>query len=147
MARLMEFHCQHTPTTISLWWLTSRHKLTPLSRVNSTHHTLTSRHHTRLRHTTRRVVLVLVFHLPSKPLLTLPPEAELSKMHIPPTILTMEGFRFWLWLWALFGLWLLLTRFLSLLPKELIPQVTLELHGFLEVVGMWRKHGRSQGCV
>jgi hypothetical protein len=68
-------------------------------------------------------------------------------MHIPPTILTMEGFRFWLWLWALFGLWLLLTRFLSLLPKELIPQVTLELHGFLEVVGMWRKHGRSQGCV
>jgi hypothetical protein len=67
-------------------------------------------------------------------------------MPIPPTMLTMEGFRVWLWLWVLFGLWILLirfllTRFLSLLPKELIPQDTLELDGFLEVVGLWRKHG------
>jgi hypothetical protein len=48
----------------------------------------------------------------------------------------MEGFRFWLWLWALFGLLLLLTRFLSHLPKELIPQVTLEFDGFPEVVSI-----------
>jgi hypothetical protein len=41
----------------------------------------------------------------------------------------------------------LLTRFLSLLTKELIPQVTLELDGFLEVVGLWRKHRWSWGCV
>jgi hypothetical protein len=56
-------------------------------------------------------------------------------------MLTMEGFRFWLWFWVLFGLWLfltrfILTRFLSLLPKELIPQDTLEIDGFLEVVGL-----------
>jgi hypothetical protein len=64
-------------------------------------------------------------------------------------MLTMEGFGLWLWLWlwALLGLWLLLTQLLSLLPKELIPQVTLELDGFLEVVGMWRKHRWSWGCV
>jgi hypothetical protein len=73
-------------------------------------------------------------------------------MPIPPTMLTMEGFRFWLSLWVLFGLWLLLTRFLltwflSLLPKESIPQDTLELDGFLEVVGLWRKHGWIWGCV
>jgi hypothetical protein len=77
----------------------------------------------------------------------LPPEEKLSKVSIPPTMLTMEGFRFWLWFWVLFGLWFLFTRFLSLLPKELIPQVTLELDGFLEVVSLWRKHGWSWGCV
>jgi hypothetical protein len=67
-------------------------------------------------------------------------------------MLTMEGYRFWLWFRALFGLWFLLTRFiltpfLSLLSKELIPQVTLELDGFLEVADLWRKHGWSWGCV
>jgi hypothetical protein len=62
-------------------------------------------------------------------------------------MLTMEGFQFWLWFWVLFGLWLLLTWFLSLLPKELIPQDTLELDGFLEVVDLWREHGWSWGCV
>jgi hypothetical protein len=67
-------------------------------------------------------------------------------------MLTMEVFWFWLWFWVFFGLWLLLTqflltRFLSLLPKELIPQDILELDGFLEVVGLWRKHGWSWGCV
>jgi hypothetical protein len=79
----------------------------------------------------------------------LPLEAKLSRVSVPPTMLTMEGFWFWLWFWfwALFGLWLLLTRFLSLLPKELTPKVTLELDGFLEVIGMWRKHGWSWGCV
>jgi hypothetical protein len=55
----------------------------------------------------------------------------------------MEGDWFWLWLWTLFGLWLLLTLFISLLSKELVPQVTLELDEFLEVVGLWRKHGWS----
>jgi hypothetical protein len=77
----------------------------------------------------------------------LPLEAKLSKVPIPPTMLTMEGFWFWIWFWALFGLCLLLTRFLSLLPKELIPQVNLELDGFLEVIDMRRKHGWSWGCV
>jgi hypothetical protein len=133
----------YTPTTFSMWWFTSRLKLTPLTRVNGTHHTLTSRHQPRLRHTTRRAVPVLVGQLSSQPLLTLPPEAKLSKVPIPPTMLTMEGFRFWLWFWVLFGLWFLLTRFLTLLPKELISQVTLELDGFLEVVSLWRKHGWS----
>jgi hypothetical protein len=130
-----------------MWRLTSRHELTPLPRVNGTHNTLTSHHQPRLRHTTRRAVPVLVGQLSSQPLLTLPPEAELSKVPIPPTILTMEGFSFWLWFWVLFGLWFLLTWFLSLLPKELIPQVTLELDGFLEVVGLWRKYGWSWGFV
>jgi hypothetical protein len=77
----------------------------------------------------------------------LPLEAKLSKVPIPPTMLIMEGFWFWIWFWALFGLCLLLTRFLSLLPKELIPQVTLELDGFLEVIDMRKKHGWSWGCV
>jgi hypothetical protein len=49
-------------------------------------------------------------------------------------MLTMEGFQFWFW--VLSGLWLLLTRILSLLPKELIPQETLELDGSLEVVAL-----------
>jgi hypothetical protein len=133
----------NTLTTFYVRWLTSRHKLMPLSRVNGTHHTLTSRHQPRLRHTTRKAVPVLVGQLSSQPLLTLPPEAKLSKVPIPPAMLAMEGFRFWLWFWVLFGLWFLLTRFLSLLPKELIPQDTLELDGFLEVVGLWRKHGWS----
>jgi hypothetical protein len=67
-------------------------------------------------------------------------------------MLTIEGFLFWLSFWVLFELWLLLTRFLltrflSLLPKEIIPQDTLELDGFLKVVGLWRKHGWSWGCV
>jgi hypothetical protein len=130
-----------------MWWLTSRLKLTPLSRVNDTHHTLASWNQPRLRHTTRRVVPVLVGQLSSQALLTLPPEAKLSKVPIPPTMLTMEGFRFCLWFWVLFGLYLLLTQFLFLLPKELIPQDTLELDGFLEVVGLWRKHRWSWGCV
>jgi hypothetical protein len=65
----------------------------------------------------------------------LPPEAKLSSVPIPPTMLTMDGFRFWLWFWVLFGLWFLLTWFFSLLIKELIPQDTLELVGFLEAVG------------
>jgi hypothetical protein len=83
---------------------------------------------------------VLFGQLSNQPLLTLPPEAKLSKVSIPPTMLTMEGSWFWLLFWALFGLWLLLTWFLSLLLKELISQVTFELDGFLEIVGIWREH-------
>jgi hypothetical protein len=45
----------------------------------------------------------------------LPPEAKLSKVAIPPTMLTMAGF------WFFSGLRFLLTQFLSILPKELIP--------------------------
>jgi hypothetical protein len=137
----------NTPTTYSMLWLASRHKLTPLTRVNGTHHNLTSQHQPRLRHTTRRAVPVLVGQLSSQPLLTLPPESKLSKVPIPPTMLIMEWFQFWLWFWVLFGLWSILTRFLSLLPKEVVPLVTLELDGFLQVVGLWRKHGWSWGCV
>jgi hypothetical protein len=80
----------NTPTTFSMWWLTSRHKLTPLSRVNDTHHTLASRSQPLLRHTTRRAVSVLVGQLSSQPLLTLPPEAKLSKVPNPPTMLTED---------------------------------------------------------
>jgi hypothetical protein len=58
-------------------------------------------------------------------------------------MLTMDGF----WFWVFSGLEFLLTRFLSLLPKELVPQVTLELDGFLEVVGLWREHRWSWGYV
>jgi hypothetical protein len=130
-----------------MWWLSTRYKLTPLSRINGTHHTLTSRHQPRLRYTTRRAVPVLVGQLSSQIILTLPPEAKLRNVPIPPTKLTIEGFQFWLWFWVLFGLWFLLTRFLSLLLKELIPHVTLELYGFLEVVGLWRNCWWSWGCV
>jgi hypothetical protein len=124
----------------------------PLSKVNGMHHTLASRHQPRLRHTTRRVVPVLVGQLPSQPLLTLPAEAKLNKVPIPPTMLAMDGFQFWLWFWVLFGLWVLLTRFLltrlfSLLSKELIPQVSLEIDVFLEVVSLCSKHRWSWGCV
>jgi hypothetical protein len=38
------------------------------------------------------VVPVLVGQLSSQPLLTLPPEAKLSKVPTRPTMLTMEGF-------------------------------------------------------
>jgi hypothetical protein len=120
----------NTPTTFSMWRLTSRLKLTPLLGVNGTHHTLASEHQHWLRYTTRRAIPVLVSQLSSQPLLMLPPKAKLSKVPIPPTMLTMEGFRFWLWFWVLFGLCLLLTRFLSLLPKELIPKTLLYLMGF-----------------
>jgi hypothetical protein len=65
----------NTPTTF-VWWLTSRHKLMPLPRVNGTHHTLTSWHQPMLRHTTRRALPVLVDYLSSQPLLTLPPEPK-----------------------------------------------------------------------
>jgi hypothetical protein len=58
------------------------------------------------------------------------------------------GFGFGLFLGSSFSsLGFVLTQFLSLLPKELIPHGTLELDGFLEVVGLWRKHGWSWGCV
>jgi hypothetical protein len=77
----------------------------------------------------------------------LPPEAKLSKVPIPPIMLTMAGFWFWLWFWVLLGLRFLLTRFLFFLTKELVPHVTLELDGFLKVVGLWRKHRWSWGCV
>jgi hypothetical protein len=84
----------------------------------------------------RRAMPVLVGQISSQSLLTHPPEAKLSKVPNPPTMLTMEWDGFWLWLWVLSGLRLLLTRFLSLLPKELVPQVTFELDGFLEVVDL-----------
>jgi hypothetical protein len=56
------------------------------------HNTLTPRPNTRLSHTTRRVVPVLLFHLPSKPLIPSSREAKLCLMIIPPTILTMEAY-------------------------------------------------------
>jgi hypothetical protein len=96
----------NTPTTFSMQWITSRHKLTPPTRMNGTHYSLTTWYQPRLRHTTRRAVPVLVGQFSSQPLLMLPPEAKLSKVPIPPTMLTMVGFRFclWFWFWVLFGL-------------------------------------------
>jgi hypothetical protein len=76
----------------------------------------------------------------------LPHEAKFSKVPTPPTMLTMEGFQFW----VIFGLCLLLTRFLltrflltwflSLVPKELIPQDTL-LEGKLRLFLEGKKFG------
>jgi hypothetical protein len=43
------------------------------------------------------------------------------------------------WLLNLFPL----TRLLTLLPKEHFSQSAPELDGFLEIVGLWRKHGWS----
>jgi hypothetical protein len=37
------------------------------------------------------------------------------------------------------------TNFDTIINRQ--HQVTVELDGFLEVVGMWRKHGWSWGCV
>jgi hypothetical protein len=39
-----------------------------------------------------------------------------------------------LWLWVLSRLWLLFAWFLSLLSKQHITHVTLELGGFLEII-------------
>jgi hypothetical protein len=58
---------------------------------------------------------------------------KLLYVAIPPTMVTMEWDQLWLWVWVLFGLWLL-TRFLSLLPKKLITYVTFELDRFLEII-------------
>jgi hypothetical protein len=102
------------------------------------------------------VVLVLVIPLLRHSLFTLPLEAKLTLVTISSTIVTMKPhelrFRLGMGLLTWFLLTRLLNRFfltwlLTLLPKEHIPQITLELDGFLEVVGLWRKHDWSWGCV
>jgi hypothetical protein len=91
------------------------------------HNTLTPRHNMRLRHTTRRAVPVLVCHLPSKPLLPSSPEAKLSLMAIPPTMLTMEAdwFYFGCCLWFLLMLVALHTRLLTWFFSQLMCLVWL----------------------
>jgi hypothetical protein len=41
----------------------------------------------------------------------------------------------------------LFTQLLTLFPKELFSRSAHELDRFLEIVGLWRKHGWSWGCV
>jgi hypothetical protein len=79
--------------------------------------------HTRLRHTMRWVVPVLVCPLLSHSLPSLPLEAKLQFVTISPTIVTMKPDWFWIWFWFWLGLLtrFFLTRLLTLLPNELIP--------------------------
>jgi hypothetical protein len=104
-----------------------------------------------------RVIPILVSPLHLHSLLSLPLEAKLILATISPTIATMKlyGHRFrlgmGLFIWFLstqhlnrFLLTWLLNRFSSLVFSL---SFTLELDGFLEVVGLWRKHGWSWGCV
>jgi hypothetical protein len=111
------------------------------------------------------VVLVLVSPLLRHSLLTPLLEAKLIFVVISPTIAIMKpyglrlrlGMGLFIWFlstrllnWFLLT-WLLnrflLTRLLTLFPKEHIPQSALELDRLLEVVGLWRKHAWSWGCV
>jgi hypothetical protein len=96
-----------------------------------------------LKYTIGRVVLVLVSPLLCHSLLTLPLEAKLALVTISPTIVTMKPhdlrFRLGMGLLTWFvSTWLLnqflLIRLHTLFPKELIPQVTLEPDGFLEII-------------
>jgi hypothetical protein len=112
--------------------------------------------HTRLKYTIGRVVLVLVSPLLRHSLLTLPLEAKLILMAISPTIATMKPHELRLRLgmglltWFLSTWYLnrfLLTRLLTLFPKEHFPQSAHELDRLLEIIGLWRKHGWSWGCV
>jgi hypothetical protein len=107
--------------------------------------------HTRLKYTVIGVVLVLVSPFLSQPLLTLPLEAKLTLVTISTTIPTMEPNGFWfrlvLRLFTRLLFWFLLTRLLTLLPNELVSQVTLELDGFLEIICWMRKYGRISSCV
>jgi hypothetical protein len=90
----------------------------------------------RLKYTIGRVVPVFVSPFFCHSLLTLPLKAKLTLVTISPIIVTMKphGLRFRLGMRLL--TWFLLTQLLTLLlfPNELIPQVTLELDRFLEII-------------
>jgi hypothetical protein len=102
------------------------------------------------------VALVLVSPLIRHSLLTLPLEAKLTLVTISPTIATMKlyGLRprleMGLLIWFLSTRLLyrfLLTRLLTLFPKEHIPQGALELDRLLEIICGVREYGRIWGCV
>jgi hypothetical protein len=98
-----------------------------------------------------RVIPILVGPLLFHSLLTLHLEEKLALVTISPTIVTMEShklrfrLRLGLLTWFLSTRLLnrfLLTRFVTLFPKEHIPQSALELDGLLEIIcGMW-EYGR-----
>jgi hypothetical protein len=64
----------------------------------------------------------------------LPLREKLTLVTISPTIVTMKLYELRLRLGLGMLTWFLLTRLLTLFPNELIPQVTLELDGFLEII-------------
>jgi hypothetical protein len=95
----------------------------------------------------------------------LPLELKLTLVTISPTIITMKlhklRFRLGLGLLTWFLFLGFSTGFSSLgfstgfsslafslpVPKNTLPKVFMNLIGFLEIVGLWRKHGWSWGCV
>jgi hypothetical protein len=117
--------------------------------------------HTTLKYTIRRVVLVLVIPPFRHSLLTPPLEAKLTLVTISPTIVTMKphelrfGMELFIWFlstrllnqflltWLLN--WFLFTWLLTLFPKKHFSRSAHELDGFLEIVGLWGKHGWSWG--
>jgi hypothetical protein len=110
----------------------------------------------RLKYTIGRVVLILVSPLLLHSLFPLPLEAKLILRAISPTIVTMKpyGIRFklgmGLFIWFLSTRLLnrfLLTRLLTLFPKEHIPQSALELDRLLEIICGLREYGRIWGCI
>jgi hypothetical protein len=112
--------------------------------------------HTRLKYTIGRVVLVLVSPLLCHSLLTLLLEAKLTLVTISPTIVTMKPHELRLRLglglltWFLFTCLLnrlLLTRLLTLFPKEHIPQGALELDRLSEIICGVREYGWIWICV
>jgi hypothetical protein len=102
------------------------------------------------------VVLVLVSPLLCHSLLTHPLEAKLLFVAIPPTIAMMKLYELrlrlgmGLFIWFL-STWLLnrflLTWLLTLFLKEHFSRSAHELDRFLEIIGLWGKHGLSWGCV
>jgi hypothetical protein len=111
---------------------------------------------TRLKYTIGRVILVLVSPLLRHSLLTLPLEAKLKLVTISPTMITMElhNLRFRLGLglltWFLSTRILnrfLLTRLLTLFPKEHFSQSSYEFYGLLEIICGVREYGWIWICV
>jgi hypothetical protein len=93
------------------------------------------------------VVLVLVNPLHLHSLLTPPLEAKLIYVAISPTIATMKPYGLRMGLFILFLStrllnWFILTRFLTLFPKEHIPESALELDRLLEIICGSREYGR-----
>jgi hypothetical protein len=66
---------------------------------------------------------------------------------ISPTIVIMKSYELSLSLGLGLLTWFILTRLLTIFPNKLIPQVTLELDGFLEIICGVREYGRICCCV
>jgi hypothetical protein len=112
--------------------------------------------HTRLKYTIGSVVLVLVSPLLRHSLLTLSLEAKLTLVTISPTIVPMElhdlrlGLGMGLLTWFLSTLLLhrfLLTRLLTLFPKEHFPRSAYEFDGLLKIICGVREYGWIWICV